>query len=787
MAREIDGTRIKHTHESVGQGQVAAANRAVGQSFESLGQQMGSVFGRGGTAAIAANQALELAQKIASLGPAAADAAKAGAVARDVARSFAALGDAVPAIEALQAAVAGTVDETTLQQFALLGEEMGLTAEASTGLAQRITLLAEEQGRLGDVSELLARAQKSPMEAFKELGVLIDVNAEQYKGLSEAQRAQVILQEQSALATQEQVDALDSAQASILRVETKLADMTSQAQAAFSEWLEGSGVIDLVSAALNGAAKFIEENASLFETMGDIIVKVGGIIGRLIVPALERMAFWLEAGLVVLEPFIDGINLLLDGVDALDEIIPDLNDVASDLFVTDLPTFATNTAAMRVEVDSWAESMRDLVKDMRDAEKQAQETAREVEAIRTRQFDDQAMRVRRIALAFEEAQALDKVVDANANIEQAVDQLVDAYGDEEGALDALNQRLDAVDSGARAAQSSLQKTTDPAMIERFRNQRDELNQTAADIRTLSAALSDQIDVRDSITTTVDKETTSIKFNTEAREENIEAAWGQIEANNAWAEGLSAAAMLIGDSLSALREFGTEEGPLPIIAQGMDTQAIAAANLTEQNLALAESMDAVGDSFASVVADSDTQLGKFLDGTGKTTKALGAMVKGIDAAGDSTASSVSAIAGASASIAGEVFDSTTAQMGLFAVDETAKGFRDLAAGSPVTAGLHWLSAGIFATGAALSFAGGGGRAVSTGGAGAGPAGGAGPAFGTAFDQAPSAVEQEGPGTTVFIQLGTVDTEEAGPKLLNILNDTNRTGSGFKLDSGIIEGA
>jgi hypothetical protein len=363
---------------------------------------MGSVFGRAGTAAIAANQALELASRLASLAPAAADFAKAGAAARDVGRSFAALGDAVPALEALQAAVAGTVDATTLQQFALVNQEMELTAETSTGLAQRFTVLAAEQGKLTELSTLLANAQKSPLRALKQLGVQIDLNSEQYKGLSEAQRTQLILQEQAALATQEQVDALDSSQVAILSVEAQLADMESAAQEAFSAFLEGSGVLDLVSQALDRASKFAEENVSLFETAGSILTKVGGIVGRLIVPALERMAFWLEAGLVVLEPFIDGINLLLDGVDALDEIIPDLNDVASDLFVTDLPTFATNTAAMRVEVDSWAESMRDLVKDMRDAEKQAQETAREVEAIRTRQFDDQAMRVRRIALAFEE-------------------------------------------------------------------------------------------------------------------------------------------------------------------------------------------------------------------------------------------------------------------------------------------------------------------------------------------------------------------------------------------------
>jgi hypothetical protein len=96
------------------------------------------------------------------------------------------------------------------------------------------------------------------------------------------------------------------------------------------------------------------------------------------------------------------------------------------------------------------------------------------------------------------------------------------------------------------------------MIERFRNQRDELNQTAADIRTLNAALSDQIDVRDSITTTVDKETTSIKLNTESREENIEAAWGQVEANNAWAEAFSTSAELIAQGIRTLNELGAEE-------------------------------------------------------------------------------------------------------------------------------------------------------------------------------------------------------------------------------------
>jgi hypothetical protein len=127
---------------------------------------------------------------------------------------------------------------------------------------------------------------------------------------------------------------------------------------------------------------------------------------------------------------------------------------------------------------------------------------------------------------------------------------------------------------------------------------------------------------------------------------------------------------------------------------------------------------------------------------------------------------------------------TAEAALRAVFETAVGLSLLP--NVVAAGPHFLAAATFGTAAAMSFAGGGGQSVPSGGGGAGPTGGAGPAFGTAFDQAPAAAEQEGPGTTVIVQYMSPNSREGFEFLTDQLNEGARNGTGARLDASLIEG-
>jgi hypothetical protein len=783
MAKLIQASVIVHEHKTKGAKELLEVNKRIEVSFEAARQ---SVAKTAGGFAIAANQALELASKVASLAGEVADLAKAGAVARDVAKRFRELGAAVPAMQALQAAVAGTVDETTLQQFALLAEEMGLTAEESTGLAQRITVLATEQGRLSEVNDILKQSLESPKEALKKLGVVVDESNPKFAGLAEQQKNLAIIQDESAKATQDQVDALDSAQINILRVEARLENMVSDLQVAVSEWLEGSGALDMVSAALERASQFVSDHASLFETAGGIVQKVGSIIGRILVPALERMAEWLEIGFLVLDPFLDGVSLLLDGLEALGEFIPSLNDLASDFFITDMPVFESNVKSLREEVDIWADTTRKAV----EAARQQAVVARDIELSRKNRVNEQAARVVGIKLANDELEQINQIIGANSDLDTAMERLVQRYGDEEGAVDALNQRINAVTRGradAIALFNKAQAAGQTALASQFQQQLETFDQARTGMQALTAELTKQATERDEITTAVEKETTATKASNEANRERFFLF-------KAWADAEQAVfAPVRQHRIEQARELATildeaanreMEGAL---AQADDTAAIAAQNLTEQNIALSESLNLVGDSLASVVSQSGSDFERFFAGSMRISKGLGAIVKGVDAAGDSTAGAVSAVAGASAAIAGDVFNSTTAQAALLAVDETAKGFRDLAIPSPVTAGLHFTAAGIFGTVAAMSFLGSGGRSASGGGGGGGAAGApSGPTFAPSMAETSDADDTRPPGTTVIVNYQSPNSREGFEFLTDVLNEGNREGSGARLDADLIEG-
>jgi hypothetical protein len=789
--RPVDGSLIRHEHKVTGQGDVLDANRKVEGSFQGVKDSLASTFGAGGMAAIAANQALQLASSVGALAGSFVELAKSGAAARDVARTFAGLGDAVPAIESLRASVAGVVDDTTLQQFALFGESMGLAAEQSTGLAQRLTVLAEEQGKLSEISEILGQAQESPKEAFKKLGVIIDDSTEQYQGLSEAQKNLLIIQEQSALGTQEQVDAMESAQVAVLGVSAKMANLQSTMEETLSSVLEGSGIFDLISTAIDGASGFIQENSSLFEAMGDIVTKVGGIIGRILAPALERLSFWLEAGLVLIEPFIDGIGLLLDGVDALGSVIPDLNDAAGALFITDMPTFTSNTAKQVDEQASWLDiTIKNTEALQREREERA-EVQRQIELSKKDRQEENRLKVLAIEAAEREAQQLGAALKVREGLAAATDAAVDKYGSEEDALKALGlerQRFTSAMRDAAAIANDFLVAENAQQEEVFRARQERLQKDAAITQQIIEQLGNRIIAEDTAADAITRTTTALTSRNEAVQESIDLGAMWADAHQ------SVFGPIRQRQIDQLREWGVTLTEVWGREQEIEEQrrsywvdqTTRAQQTAEQNAAIAGSFSAIATSMGHLGAASDSYIGQATALSG----AFGSMVKGLDTAGDSTASAVAAVAGASAEMAGSVFDSTTAQAALLSIFYGAQGLGllpNVAAAAP-----KFAASGAMAIAAGMSFAGSGGARL-TGGAGAGGGGAAASApaaadagFGTAFDRAPRIEDGAGGGTSVNIYLMSPNSRDAAPVLADWLNEGARSGSGIRLDSSLIEG-
>ncbi|MHC4647042.1 MAG: coiled-coil domain-containing protein [Planctomycetota bacterium] len=228
--------------------------RAQGKLTAELSKQQ-KVFNAMGSFANKANEIGQFAGSVLGTAKALFEFAKAGAEAAAIADIFDQLGAAAPSMESLREATAGVVDDTTLQGFAKLASDLGLTAEEMEGLAQRATTLAANTGQLANTSEVLTQLMNGEAEGLRKLGVAIDLSDEAFKGLSETQKKLAIAQQLAAEGSQAQVDVLEGTQVAMAKGQAAMDNLVSEAQIMFAEFLEGSGVLELLGSILEASMR----------------------------------------------------------------------------------------------------------------------------------------------------------------------------------------------------------------------------------------------------------------------------------------------------------------------------------------------------------------------------------------------------------------------------------------------------------------------------------------------------------------------------------------------------
>jgi hypothetical protein len=761
-----------------GQVQVEIANKAVSDSFDRVKSGL-DVFSAG--AITAANQALELAGKVRGLATDLIDAAEAGAAAADITRNFKALGDAVPSVDALRESVAGVVDDTTLEQYAILTAEMELSAETATGFANRITILAEEQGRLSEVSDLLARAQRSPLEVFKELGVVIDANSSQYGDLSEAQRNLMVIQEQSRKATQAQVDALDSASAAVLQQKASWDNLVSSVEQGIAAWLQSSGALDAVGEAIEGVQAFLEENAEMFQRLGEIAFRLAGVLGDTLAGAWGVVSVALDVAL----PVIEGIVSILEEVAFIAREVGeflggDFADMLHEVFIEDMPWAESNVKSVNevlVEFRAELEAAERAARDLEEAEIVSGDLIEQGVAIQ-----------QELAMMYEENRG---------NIDDIARSLVSQLGSEEAALDILASKQETLENSLDVLRDIDKQTASTTEWELFLN-RDKLallEEITSEILTQNALELERVEAE--------------KESEKRREEARRKAKAAREQQRKFEQDLISEALIAQEqevqeafrvqlagmhARNELLDLGTaimdvvltqEQLHLDLAERSWEVEVRRNENLARKNELLAEA-ERRSESMTSSLAASLTTLEDVMigstDTTGMFVDITREMAKAFQESAGASDIFDATLAGARTLNAGLVSDKADRAFfdGLFEVAEAA---RDAVNLNPVGAAGHGFAAASYFAAATFGGKGGGG---ARGGASAGRTAAAPAGFGPSLATEPAETGQQGPGTSIFVQYVSPTTRgELGP-MLAMINELGRSGAGAKIDAELIEG-
>jgi hypothetical protein len=799
---DVPGARVKHEHVVGGQDQVRQANREVAASFD---QVKGGIDKFSANAVIAANQALELAGKMVELAKSVGEVVKAGGAVDGVNRAFEAMGGAAPSIQALQSAVAGVVSENNLKGFAVFAEGMNLSAEEALNLSRRVTFLAERQGKLEEVGELLNKASGDGVGLFKELGVTIDETMVRYQGLTEAEKNLKIAQDQARLGSQAQVDALKSSSVAVLGLSARLQNMKDSAASAFSEWLAGSGILEAVGEVMQDVSDWAAENE---DRLRDIADTVKGVL----VKSLDLASAAARGLLVAVEALGPGIEAVLEGIAAIED---------SDLFRASLGRII-ESERLRAEIIDRQMEMRAgdgklLEGIQKDVDRILEAEQQRGEAIEKAVSGQSEMRDLMKSLGGHTNIMAKNFVELHGGIDGAVSRLeetdfgaervAEIRGELEAGLVAINDQREANEHLTlgvfeRAQLNDELQAQEDAILVSLR----EIVGVENTLLQAQWAQNEAITVqKDLIAESLEAEKAAEKRREESRRKR-KAAREEAKRDLAEFDELltelmideesSAAAALIAedaakahmfrvgfglgtDLRAGFKAFFEEEEELPPIFQGIEATAAATENLAERNAILAGSFSAVASSMSELDFASDSFLGK----AGQVSDSMSMMVKGLDQAGDSTASAVAAVAGASAEMAGSVFESTTAQAALLALFYGGQGWAllpNVAAATP-----KFVASATMATAAAMSFAGVGGKSSSGGSAGAGAGAGVdssgfSPSLATEQTQT-----EQAPGTTVILQFTDV-TGTAANRMADVLNEGARNGTGIRLDPELLEG-
>ena len=204
-----------------------------------------------GDSLVHVNQGMDLVAKGAQAASALGDFALQGALANDAMHRF------TGSMEALTAATQGMVDDTSLQNFADRAEKLGLTAPQVVALADAMTAYTLRAADGSKVIDNLNAAVDGQTRRMRNLGISIDQNSEDFKGLGSASKktytALVVLSQAAEDGMSSADEAAKSQASSIYQTQTVWDNFVSTVQQATADELAASGATEDLAQAVKDA------------------------------------------------------------------------------------------------------------------------------------------------------------------------------------------------------------------------------------------------------------------------------------------------------------------------------------------------------------------------------------------------------------------------------------------------------------------------------------------------------------------------------------------------------
>jgi len=252
-----------------------------------------------------------------------------GAIGNDVARNF--QGN----MDALNASVANTLDETSLQRFFGQFSDIGLAAEDIEFLNKRMTELTFRLNDGRPVAEGLQKVLMGSAEGLREYGVVVDISSKQFQGFTETQKKLAIALEIAAQGRNTDLDSIDSQTLAIRQAETQWANFVSTVQGAVADVVTSSGALGNVESIMDELSRVFAENKDEIQSLIETGFKVVEKLLPGVVTTVQALGIAFEnlepvIGLVIenLDLMTKPLQLLVDGYQYLTENTMDWEGVS---------------------------------------------------------------------------------------------------------------------------------------------------------------------------------------------------------------------------------------------------------------------------------------------------------------------------------------------------------------------------------------------------------------------------------------------------------------------------
>lgn len=265
---------LKFEFETTGaqkfQRDLSAANREIRDVDSSSTQAKQSAGAMGAGMVVAANQALELAQKAIQAARAIREFAMAGVDAARVAQQFS--GD----LDALRRASGNAIDDTTLQRLDIMAKRTGLANKEVQAFTRVATKFARQEGR--EMAEVFQQLIDASPEQLEKWGILTSELVEQMKGLDTVQQKQALRQALVAEGMRITNEEIADGTHALERQGAQWDNFVSSLQEGAAAMLNSEGVSDAlqkvtedIANATNAIVTALEKWDSLLETMGEAV------------------------------------------------------------------------------------------------------------------------------------------------------------------------------------------------------------------------------------------------------------------------------------------------------------------------------------------------------------------------------------------------------------------------------------------------------------------------------------------------------------------------------------